>query len=89
MHNYTLYEKKTGGIDSNKFNEFYNKFIKNKYRDNIIILDNARFHKSKEVIENINNSGNKILYLIPYNPALNPIENLFSQLKSHIITEGC
>ena len=81
---YTLYEKNTGGIDSNKFNEFYNKFIKNKYRDNIIILDNARFHKSKEVIENINNSGNKILYLIPYNPALNPIENLFSQLKSHI-----
>ena len=44
---YNLYEKNTGGIDSNKFNEFYNKFIKNKYRDNmgIIILDNARFHK--------------------------------------------
>jgi hypothetical protein len=42
MHNYI---KNTGGIDSNKFNEFYNKFIKNKYRDNIIILDNARFHK--------------------------------------------
>ena len=84
MHNYILYEKNTGGIDSHKFNEFYNKFIKNKYRDNIIILDNARFHKSKDVIENINNSGNKILYSLFYNPNLNPIENLFSQLKNHI-----
>ncbi len=81
---YTLYEKNTGGIDGNKFNEFYNKFIKNKYRDNIIILYNARFHKSKEVIENINNSGNKILYTLFYNPNLNPIENLFSQLKNYI-----
>ena len=30
---YTLYEKNTGGIDSNKFSEFYNKFIKDKYKN--------------------------------------------------------
>ena len=67
-----------------KFNDFYNKFIKNKYKDHLIILDNAKFHKSKDVISNFENSGNKILYSIPYNPQLNPIENLFSQLKNHV-----
>ena len=30
------------------------------------------------------NSNNKIIYSLPYNPNLNPIENLFSQLKNHI-----
>lgn len=44
-------------------------------------MDNAKFHKSKDVIEN---SGNKIIYLLAYNPNLNPIENLFSQFKNHI-----
>ena len=29
-------------------------------------------------------SKNKIIYYLPYNPALNPIENLFSQFKNHI-----
>lgn len=81
---YTLYEKNTGGIDSIKFSEFYNKFIKDKYINHLIILDNAKFHKSKDVIDNIEKSGNKIIYSLPYNPSLNPIENLFSQFKNHI-----
>ena len=81
---YTLYEKNTGGIDSNKFNEFYNKFIKDKYKNHLIILDNAKFHKSKDVIDNIEKSENKIIYSLPYNPQCNPIENLFSQFKNHI-----
>ena len=70
---YTLYEKNTGGIDSNKFSEFYNKFIKTKYKNHLIILDNAKFHKSKDVIDNIEKSENKIIYSLPYNPSLNPI----------------
>ena len=81
---YILYEKNTGGIDSNKFSEFYNKFIKDKYKNHLIILDNAKFHKSKDVIDNIEKSENKIIYSLPYNPQCNPIENLFSQFKNHI-----
>ena len=30
------------------------------------------------------NSDNKIIYSLPYNPNINPIENLFSQLKNQI-----
>jgi hypothetical protein len=44
--------------------KFYNDVIKDKYKNYLLILDNARFHKSKEVIENINKSNNKILYSI-------------------------
>ena len=80
---YKLY-KDRGGIDGDKFNTFYNDSIKNKYTKHLIILDNARFHKSQFVKENIINSDNKIIYSLPYNPNLNHIENLFSQLKNHI-----
>lgn len=81
---YKLYEKDKGGIDVKKFNEFYNEYIKGKYQNNLIVMDNAKFHKSKETVENITKSKNKILNILPYNSQLNPIENLFSQLKNHV-----
>ena len=81
---YKLYQKNTGGIDVIKFNEFYNEFIKGKYNNNLIIMDNAKFHKSKIVKENIEKSTNKIIYILPYNAKLNPIENLFSQIKNYV-----
>ena len=80
---YKLYKDRCG-IDAEKFSAFYDECIKNKYKKHLIILDNARFHKSQFVKDNIYNSNNKIIYSLPYNPNLNPIENLFSQLKSHI-----
>ena len=49
----------------------------------MVILDNAVFHKSKIVVENIN-TNNKIIYSIHYNPSYNPIENFFSQLKNYV-----
>ena len=78
---YKLYEKDKGGIDVIKFNEFYNEYIKGTYQNNLIVMDNAKFHKSKETVENITKSKNKILNILPYNSQLNPIENLFSQLS--------
>ena len=78
---YKLYQKNKGLI---KFNEFYNEFIKGKYNNNLIIMDNAKFHKSKIVKENIEKSTNKIIYILPYNAKLNPIENLFSQIKNYV-----
>jgi len=79
---YKLYEKYKGGIDVKKFNEFYNEYIKEKYQNNLIVMDNAKFHKSKETVENIKLSKN--LNILPYNAQMNPIENLFSQLKSYV-----
>ena len=64
-----------------KINEFYNEYIKGTYQNNLIVMDNAKFHKSKETVENITKSKNKILNILPYNSQLNPIKNLFSQLS--------
>jgi len=81
---YKLYQKNTGGIDVNKFNEFYNKFIKDKYKNNLIIMDNAKFHKALQVKYNIEKTKNRPIYILPYNAKLNPIENLFSQIKNYV-----
>jgi transposase len=47
-------------------------------------MDNAKFHKSKETVENSTSSKNKILNILPYNAQMKPIENLYSQLKNHV-----
>jgi transposase len=43
-----------------------------------IILDNASFHKSKRTRELIEDVGCKVLFLPPYSPDSNPIENFGS-----------
>ena len=45
-------------------------------------MDNVRFHKTNLIVEQIEASGHKILFLPPYSPFLNPIEELFHQVKS-------
>ena len=46
-----------------------------------IILDNASFHKGEDIELLIEKSGNKIKYLPPYSPDLNPIEKKWAQIK--------
>ena len=48
----------------------------------IAILDNLSSHKVEGVQEAIAAAGATILYLPPYSPDLNPIEKLFSKLKT-------
>ena len=69
---------------SSNTNNFYN-FLKNSILPNIkngiILMDNVRFHHSKIIKDSINETTNKILYNIAYNPDTNPIENCFSIIK--------
>ncbi len=48
----------------------------------IVILDNLSSHKVDGVQQAIAPAGATVLYLPPYSPDLNPIEKLFSKLKS-------
>lgn len=48
----------------------------------IAIMDNLPAHKVKGVRESIEDAGASLIYLPPYSPDLNPIENAFSKLKS-------
>ena len=48
----------------------------------VVVLDNLAAHKVAGVAEAIKVSGASILYLPPYSPDLNPIEQLFAKLKA-------
>jgi len=47
----------------------------------IVILDNLSSHKGAEVSALITARGAELLFLPPYSPDLNPIENAFAKLK--------
>ena len=51
---------------------------------NIVIMDNLAAHKVEGVRQAIEASGATLLYLPPYSPDLNPIENAFAKLKAHV-----
>lgn len=53
-----------------------------------IIVDNARFHHSANVLECARQAGHFIHFLPPYSPMLNPIESLFGKWKTLIRTNG-
>jgi transposase len=47
----------------------------------IVILDNLGSHKGKAARQAIRDRGAHLLFLPPYSPDLNPIEQLFAKLK--------
>ena len=51
----------------------------------VFILDNARIHHYSRVAELKNELGIELLYLPPYSPFLNPIENCFSKWKNTVL----
>jgi transposase len=52
----------------------------------IVIMDNLRSHKGQPVRAAIERAGATLLYLPPYSPDLNPIEQLFAKLKALLRT---
>jgi len=51
-------------------------------KDDIVIMDNLPSHKVAGIREAIEKAGSSLLYLPPYSPDLNPIEQVFAKLKS-------
>ena len=52
----------------------------------IVVMDNLGSHKGAKVREAIEAAKAQLLYLPPYSPDFNPIENAFSKLKSLLRT---
>ena len=52
----------------------------------IVVLDNLGAHKVKGVRRAIEAAGAELLYLPPYSPDLNPIEQAFAKLKALLRT---
>jgi transposase len=50
----------------------------------VVVMDNATFHKGGRIQQLIQYAGCEVLYLPPYSPDLNQIEKCWSWLKSRI-----
>jgi transposase len=54
----------------------------------IVVMDNLSSHKGVAVRRAIRSAGAKLIFLPPYSPDLNPIEQAFSQLKTLLRKEN-
>ena len=67
--------------------ELFAEYIKTQLKptladDDILLLDNSSVHRSKLVTDTLNECGIKVLWLPRYSPDYNPIELLWSYMKS-------
>ncbi len=53
-------------------------------KDTTIVMDNASFHRKKQLYEICSRYGYNLIFLPPYSPELNPIEKYWYVLKHRI-----
>lgn len=74
-----------GAINGEAFRAYVEQFLAPTLAPgDIVIMDNLGSHKVKGVREAIEERGATLLYLPPYSPDLNPIEQSFAKFKSLI-----
>ena len=54
----------------------------------VVVMDNLGAHRPKRVRDLIEGSGCELIYLPPYSPDLNPIEEALSKIK-HLLRKTC
>ena len=75
---------KKGGVKGDDLIEFFEKTDKEKTKKKTLVLDNARSHHRKDVKEKLQKLEIVGKWLPPYSPELNPIEEVFSWLKTRL-----
>jgi transposase len=74
-----------GSCNTTLFETWVEKFlIKELKPGQVVIMDNASFHKSQKTTELIESVGCKLLFLPPYSPDFNPIEKFWANMKRWI-----
>jgi len=77
------YTSQNKNFNGDTFTQFVNELIvENKIEDTYFLMDNIPFHK--RALQTIKDSKNHVLFIPPYSPEFNPIEEVFSSLKSYI-----
>jgi transposase len=67
----------------------FNWFVKHRVlpllkEGSVLVLDNASIHRDLSLVEMVHAAGFELIYLPPYSPDLNPIEQTFNVLKAWI-----
>lgn len=90
MNKYTIlkYHVQTVPYNTMNFKSFVQNLISDiaslGYGPSVLIMDNVPFHKSNTIRDVVEDNGHEILFLPPYSPFCNPIENMFSKWKQSI-----
>lgn len=74
-----------GSCTTDLFNNWVEHFLIKELKPNqVVVMDNASFHKSSKTRELIESVDCKIVFLPPYSPDLNPIEKFWANMKRWI-----
>jgi transposase len=72
-----------GPINALSFTAYVRQFLLPTLKPgDIVVLDNLGSHKGTEIRALIRSVGARLIFLPPYSPDLNPIEQVFAKLKS-------
>ncbi|OGE46974.1 hypothetical protein PENARI_c081G08890 [Penicillium arizonense] len=82
-----------GSTDAALFEDFIDELLRHCGRwpkpKSVLVMDNASFHHSERISQMCADAGVKLVYLPPYSPDLNPIEEFFAELKGFIRRNWC
>lgn len=71
--------------DSDVFREYVNHVLAPTLRKgDVVLMDNLSAHKAAGIAERIQAVGAELIYLPPYSPDLNPIEQCWSKVKEFL-----
>jgi transposase len=74
-----------GNTDAVIFNQWIEEFLISELKSGqTVIMDNAAFHKSLRTSELVESAKCKLLYLLPYSPDFNPIEQKWGHVKNSV-----
>ena len=74
-----------GAVNQVTFEAFIaNKLIPKLWSGACVVMDNAKIHLGEEIKILIESVGAKLIYLSPYSPEFNPIENFWSKVKASL-----
>jgi transposase len=77
-----------GTTDADVYEDFIEQLLRHCGRwpepKSVLIMDNASFHHSERLQQICRGAGVILVYLPPYSPDLNPIEEFFAELKAFI-----
>jgi len=77
------YQAVYGSLDSLGFESFLaTRLLPKLRRGDCLVLDNCSIHKTDDIRKLCRKAGVELLFLPPYSPDFNPIENMWSKLKA-------
>lgn len=80
-----IYTTFSGAVNGERFKKYLRELLAASLRPgDIVIMDNLRSHKVDGIVELIESAGATALYLPPYSPDFNPIEEMWSKIKAYL-----